>query len=503
MENTDDEKPLIIIVSNRGPFQFQEEASGEFTAVRGSGGLVTALGALAQQHDVLWVAAALSESDRRWTEQTGRQPQVIDGISLRLIEPEPETYNQYYNEIANPLLWFIQHQLWDTPRKPSITRATWNAWHEGYTQINAQFATAVAASLPDTDRPVIILPQDYHLYLLPAFLREKLGERATIQPFIHIPWPGPDAWRILPGTIRTQMLNSLLQADIIGFQTSKDAFNFVQTCRFYLPDAHSYGSRDSISTTKRKVHARAYPISVDVEQVKTLGQEAQTKLLKNQLITFIGDRQLILRVDRIEPSKNILRGLEAFEAMLEAYPEHRERVNMLALLVPSRMAVDEYQDYLQEIMAKAGMINARFNDPFWEPIRIIVGDSYHRAIAAMQLYDVLLVNPIADGMNLVAKEGALLNQKNGNLLLSEHAGAFYELQEYAMNVSPFDVYGTAQALHDALVMPEAERQRNATGLRRIVEEADVQEWFQDQVRDALRISAIHASKAATSGTPSA
>jgi trehalose 6-phosphate synthase len=487
MSNDNQNNPLIVIASNRGPFTFETREDGSYRVSRGSGGLVTALGALAQKHDVLWVASAMSDADRQWATEQGDQIQEVEEIYLKLVIHDEAQYQKYYNTISNPLLWFIQHQLWDIPRSPTITRQTWDAWENGYRPINKGFAEAIASSLADQDpnRPVVIFVQDYHLYMVPHYLRQIVSDRVQIQPFIHIPWPGPDAWRILPAAMRTPMLASLLQSDCIGFQTEKDAFNFVQTCRFYLPGAHSHGSRNSIDYKGRTVKANTYPISVDVEMVKELAGETETRLLKGELISFISDRRLILRVDRIEPSKNILRGLEAYRTLLEVYPEHRGKVQMLALLVPSRMEVDEYQDYLQQIMAQAGMINAEFSEALWEPVRIVVGDNYHRAIGAMQIYDALLVNPIADGMNLVAKEGVLVNQRDGILLLSEHAGAFYELGDHALTVSSFDIYGTAQAMNEALTMPAVERQERAEALRAIVEKADVRRWFYDQLEDAL------------------
>jgi len=498
---TDPTQPLIIIASNRGPFSFKKKGRG-FSMERGAGGLVTALGALAERHDVLWVASAMSEDDRAWSQQHGGQVQEVAGIRLKLVEPNLEDYEGYYNEIANPLLWFIQHQLWDTPRTPSITQKTWDAWEKGYKPVNKLFAQAMAEAAKEAGRPVIILPQDYHLYMVPYYLRRMVGEGVQIQPFVHIPWPGPDAWRILPPVMRSAIFKSLLESNRVGFQTAKDAFNFVQTCRFYL-DAHAYGRRDAVEYKGRDVGAVSYPISVDVEYLNQLVHEPNTKLERANLRNSVGDRQVILRVDRVEPSKNNLRGFQAYRALLERYPEHRGKVQMLALLVPSRMEVGEYQDYLGEIMTVAGIINAEFSDSIWEPVRIILGDNYVRAIAAMQMYDVLLVNPLADGMNLVAKEGVVANQKDGVLVLSEYAGAFYELGEHALIVSPFDVYGTAEAMHTALTMPAAERQQRAQALRAIVTKADVREWFAAQVADALRAASNQASNSSTSATPSA
>jgi trehalose 6-phosphate synthase len=496
-----DSQPLIIIASNRGPFSFKKKGRG-FSVERGAGGLVTALGALAERHEVLWVASAMSEDDRAWSRQRDGRVESVEGIRLKLVEPTLENYDGYYNEIANPLLWFIQHQLWDTPRTPSITEQTWSAWENGYKPVNKLFATAIAEAAKDANRPVIVLPQDYHLYMVPFYLRKLLGESAQIQPFVHIPWPGPDAWRILPQPMRDTLLKSLLQSDRVGFQTEKDAFNFVQTCRFYL-GAHAYGRRNAVEYKGRDVGASTYPISVDVEKMKQLAGEQVTQLERSQLVNSVGDRQVILRVDRVEPSKNNLRGFQAYRALLEKHPEHRGKIQLLALLVPSRMEVGEYQNYLGEIMAEAGTINAQYSDSIWEPVRIILGDNYQRAIAAMQMYDVLLVNPLADGMNLVAKEGVLVNRKNGVLVLSEYAGAFYELGEHALIVSPFDVYGTAEALHRGLTMPEGERETRAKALREIVTKADVREWFASQVDDALRALRTQASSSSTSGTPSA
>lgn len=497
-----DQDPLIVIASNRGPYSFKLKKDGKFAAKRGEGGLVTALAALADNHDVLWISAALSKDDQEWALRYGAdKPQKVGKMLLKMITPDRRRYRMYYNVISNPLLWFIQHELWDLPRNPLITSETWESWEKGYVPINQQFADAIAEMVQGTDRPVIIFPQDYHLYLVPKFLRERLGDRVQIQPFIHIPWPGPDSWRILPEPMRAAILESLLTADRVGFQTERDAFNFIQTCRIYVEDAHSRGSRTFIEYRGRRIDAKAYPISIDVEKVQALAEEQSTRLLKRQLLMTIGDNQLILRTDRIEPSKNILRGLLAYRTLLEKYPEHRGKVKMLQLLVPSRMEVNEYQSYLQEIMAAAAMINADFSDDLWEPVRTIIGNNYARAVAAMELYRVLLVNPVSDGMNLVAKEGALVNKKDGVLILSEHAGAFYELGEHALVISPYDVHSTAEAMHRALTMPQEERHQRAEALREIIRANDVKAWFRDQVEDALAALDSQPKNSSTPATP--
>jgi trehalose 6-phosphate synthase len=494
-------EPLIVIASNRGPYAFKQRSDGKFASRRGEGGLVTALAAVADKHDVLWISAALSKDDQEWAKRHEGKPQTVGNMRLQMLIPERQRYRAYYNVISNPLLWFIQHELWDSPRNPVITQETWDAWENGYVAINRQFADVIADSLPDEDRPIIVFPQDYHLYLVPKFLRESLGDRVQIQPFVHIPWPGPDAWRMLPAPMRKLLFESMLASDRVGFQTQTDAFNFIQTCRVFVPDAHSRGSRHSIEYDGRVVEARAYPISIDVAKVESLADDQHTRLFKQNLLGRFGDNKLILRTDRIEPSKNILRGLLAYRTLLEVHPEHRGKVKFVQLLVPSRMEVNEYQTYLQEIMAAAAMINADFSDDIWEPVRTIIGNNYARAIAAMQLYDVLVVNPVSDGMNLVAKEGVLVNQRDGVLVLSERAGAYYELGDDSLVISPYDVYSTSEAMHTALTMPPEERHRRAEALRAQVKGHSVTEWFYNQVTDALEALTSQSKKSSTPSTP--
>jgi len=498
--------PLIVIASNRGPFSFTQNEDGTFDYRKGAGGLVTALSAVAENNKVQWVATAISKDDHAWVAANPDGAEV-DGIDLKMIAPPEDQYDAYYNVIANPLIWFIHHEMWDMPRSPVIDKTTWDAWENGYVAVNQLMADALVEAVKDIAKAgkqqVFIFPQDYHLYMLPGMLRDALGETVQIQPFIHIPWPGPDSWRVLPSQIRNAILVSLLKSDRVGFQTSKDAFNFVQTCRFYLDGAHSYGSRSSIEYDERKVFANAYPISVNVEKIEALASEGETRLLKELIIGIVGDRKLILRVDRMEPSKNILRGFQAYRALLEEHPELHNKITMMALLVPSRMAVDEYQSYLKDVMTEVGFINADFSDEWWEPVRLILGDNYPRAVAAMQLYDVLLVNPIADGMNLVAKEGPLVNTRDGVLILSEDAGAYYELGKQALTVTPTDVYGTSEALYAALKMPPEERAQRSAALRKIVKENDVQMWFQAQLDDATRADSEKDKKSSTPPTPKA
>jgi trehalose 6-phosphate synthase len=480
----------LVIAANRAPVTFEEAEDGTVELRRGGGGLVTALtGLFRHTPDATWIACARTKADTAW--EKGKVT-FDDGteVGVRFLSPAEDAYEGYYNVIANPLLWFLQHSMWDVPRAPVIDRATWRAWEDGYRVINCQFADAIAQQVRASSRPTLVMLQDYHLYLAARYLRAGLRkrQRPTVLHFVHIPWPGPEYWRILPPTMREAILNGLCAVDLLGFQTQADAQSFLRTCQAHLPKAKVKNKRKYVRYKKHVTYVRDFPISIDVEALRQLAISAEVAEHRAELEDMIGNRKLILRIDRIEPSKNIVRGFLAFEEMLELYPEHRGNVQLLALLVPSRMDVGEYRAYLDDIMATAGRVNAAYGDSEWEPVRVLVGDSYPRAVAAMQLYDVLLVNAIVDGMNLVAKEGPILNTRDGVLILSERAGARQQLEAEALIVSPCDVYATAEALHQALDMSPGERRTRAQHLCDLVEGEDITAWLCRQLETVVDLN---------------
>jgi trehalose 6-phosphate synthase len=356
--------------------------------------------------------------------------------------------------------------------------------------VNRLFAEAIVEQVRAMSRPTLVMLQDYHLYLVARFVRTKMrpSERPTLLHFVHIPWPGTEYWRILPPAMRQAILDGLCAVDVLGFQTREDGLNFIRTCQSYLPRAHASLKRRRVWYRNHAMHVRDFPISIDVGTLRQLAASQEVTEYRSTLQEVVGDRRLILRIDRIEPSKNIVRGFQAFEEMLALYPEHRGQVQFLALLVPSRMDVEEYQDYLGELMAAAGRINAQYGTSKWEPVRVLVGDSYPRAVAALQLYDALLVNSIADGMNLVAKEGPIVNQGDGVLILSEGAGAHQQLEPGAIVISPCDVYATAEALHQALVMSPEKRLERAERLRWLIEQEDITAWLCRQLETVAELN---------------
>jgi trehalose 6-phosphate synthase len=475
------ENRQLIIAANRGPVTFDTAEDGNLLVQRGSGGLVTALTGLVRYADVTWIACARTETDAAWRAGTVS----FDAGELRIdfLTPDVAVYDGYYNIIANPLLWFLQHSMWDVSRAPVIDRSTWLAWDNGYVVVNRLFADAIVKHIRTARRAIVML-QDYHLYLAARGIRDQIRTRrqAMLLHFIHIPWPGPGYWRILPGTMRQAIFDSLCAVDLLGFQTREDALNFMRSCESYLPGVHVNYRRGRIWYRNRMTHVRDFPISIDVDALRRLADSPEVARYRSEFEALIGQRQLILRIDRIEPSKNIIRGFQAYEELLELYPSYRGQVKFLALLVPSRLEVDEYQRYLDELMAAAGRINAHYGDSQWEPVRLLVGEDYPRAVAALQLYDVLLVNAIADGMNLVAKEGPIVNQRAGVLVLSERTGARQQLEPGAIVIAPCDVYATAEALHQALSMPAPRREELTARLRWAIERDDLQAWLHQQLQ---------------------
>jgi trehalose 6-phosphate synthase len=472
----------LIVTANRGPVTFTMAEDGHLEPQRGEGGLVTALTGLCRQSGGVWIACARTEADAAWRSGTVTMAEDCE-IKVRFLTPEPAVYEQYYNVIANPLLWFLQHSMWDVPRAPVIDRATWQAWDEGYVVVNRLFAQAIAEQVRAANRPTLVMLQDYHLYLVARYLREMLPprERPTLMHFVHIPWPGVDYWRILPPAMRQPILDGLCAADLLGFQTRDDGLDFIRTCESLLLRARVNFKHGRVWYRNHSTYVRDFPISIDVGALRQLARSQEVAQYRTEFQNLVGDRQMILRIDRTEPSKNIVRGFQAFEELLEVHPEYHEQVVFLALLVPSRIEVGEYQDYLDDLMAAAGRVNAKFGTSEWEPIRILVGENYPRAVAALQLYDVLLVNAIADGMNLVAKEGPIVNRRDGVLVLSERTGARQQLEHGALVISPCDVHMTADVLHLALAMAPEERRERAERLRSSIEREDIDAWLRWQL----------------------
>ncbi|HYH28239.1 MAG TPA: trehalose-6-phosphate synthase [Actinomycetota bacterium] len=469
----------LLVASNRGPVEFVTGPDGEPEAKRGSGGLATALASAVQATGGLWVAAAMTDGDRAQALATpnGRTNVATDDgkLRVRLLTVDPQAYQRYYDEVSNRLLWFAHHALWDLSREPVFDRRTKRDWG-AYRQTNRVFAEALAQEAEG--RPANILVQDYHLALVPAMLRE-LAPSARIAHFHHVPFASPDRMALLPAWLRVELLEGLLGADLLGFQTARWASAFVSACRL-LPGARVDEASRTVEWQDRRVRVGVYPIAGDASALREQASAPEVDAKLRELDAWRGDRALLLRVDRTEPSKNVVRGFLAFEELLRAKPELRDRVAFLALLNPSRRSLAEYRQYTEDCLAAAARIREAFGP---DVVDVRVDDDFPEVLAAYRLYDVLLVNPLFDGMNLVAKEGPVVNERNGALILSRNAGAYAELGQHALPVDPLDVAGTAAAIESAMGMSATERARRARALRRIARSGTPSAWVEAQLGD--------------------
>ncbi len=485
----DPSRRKLIVVSNRAPVSYGREEGGERFARRGGGGLVTALRPLVSRHEVIWIASAMTDEDRVVAAETGGAAFDETGrdgapYRLRLVAHDEGDFDRYYNVFANPMLWFLQHHLWDLVRAPSLDYELYEAW-ASYEAVNEGFARAVLEELEDEPDAAVWF-HDYHLYLAPRTVR-RVRPSAALAHFVHIPWPEADYWTVLPEEMRRALHEGLLANDVIGFHTRRWRDNFLASTAAVL--GATVDPEDGVVEHEgRRTLVTAHPISVDVAEFDELAQSASVLAEEDDLALFRPER-VVLRVDRTDPSKNIVRGFRAFELYLERHPEVHGDVGMLALLDPSRQDIPQYAAYLDEINDTVHDVNRRFATSDWQPITLEIRDDFPRSVAAYKQYDVLLVNAIFDGLNLVAKEAPLVNERGGVLVLSENAGAHEELGRWALTVNPFDVVGQAEAIHNALELPAPGRHARAEAIRAHVREHDLEAWLAAQLADLDRVSA--------------
>ena len=447
----------VILVSNRGPVSFEAGEDGARVTRRGGGGLVSALSGLTRVTPILWVSAALTDEDvevQREAEddEDGRFP--LPGVGQdtlgRFVVMDRQTYHRHYNLISNPMMWFIQHYLWDLSNVPDIRREEQDAWELGYQVVNRLFAAAVSTELEQHPDALVML-HDYHLYTAPEAIRLAHPD-AFLHFFVHIPWSQPDYWRVLPAHIREAVLRGLLANDIVAFHTARYARNFMLCCEDLLDAPVDY-QRRVVPWQGREVWVRSYPISVNAEAFEGMSSSAEVVAEEGPILRRRRSH-LIVRVDRADLSKNAIRGFKAFDVLLDDHPELAEQITFLALVQPSRGDIPEYVEYMDKIRTTVSHINTKHGNTDWMPIDLRVEENLNQALAAYKHFDVLLVNPIFDGMNLVAKEGPLLNERDGVLVLSENAGAHEELGAFALSVNPFDIEDQAQAAPEVRFVEE-------------------------------------------------
>ncbi|MEU0030274.1 trehalose-6-phosphate synthase [Streptomyces sp. NPDC006335] len=472
----------VLVASNRGPVSYEVQDDGSLKPKRGGGGLVSGLSAIGPEADALWVCSALSDGDR----EAVRQGVGEDGV--RMLPIPADVHADAYNGIANSVLWFVHHLLYQTPLEPSFDAEFRRQW-ASYETYNRAFAEALAQEAAEG---AAVLVQDYHLCLVPGMLRE-LRPDLRIAHFSHTPWAPVEYFRMLPDDIRAQLVWGMLGADRLGFLTWRWAFGFMacaneidaERIQVYSPVPSEPKSIEHTATgvpPLRTTWIGVHGLGADAEFLRARSHEADVEERIVALREEIGaGRKTIVRVDRTELSKNIVRGLHAYRRLLESRPEWRERVVHVAFAYPSRQDLAVYRDYTAEVQRVAQEINDTFGTPGWTPVLLNLKDDFARSLAAYRLADVALVNPIRDGMNLVAKEVPVVSDEGCALVLSREAGAYEELGEDAIVVNPYDVEQTAAALHEALTMPAHERAERAKRLAAAATALPPAQWFLDQL----------------------
>ena len=468
----------VVLVSNRGPVSFIESDDG-FSFKKGAGGLAGAMDPVARElgEDAVWVAAATSETDRKALAagELDELPKEL-GYRVRLLDIDPDTYSQYYDIVSNRMLWFANHCLWNEVSVGEFGEDEAKAWESAYVPVNEAFAAAV---LEQADADDLILFQDYHLAVAPRLVREQRPDQ-TIFHFTHSSFC-VDGFDPLPEPVHKGVIEGLLGADLLGFHVASWVNGFIECCAIAGYDVDR--ERGCVEHDGRTIWVRAYPIPIDAAALQ--------ELAASQTVRTWGDRFLeeatgpsLVRADRTEPSKNIVRGFEAFGALLDRREDLRD-VTFFACLYPSRQSMPEYRQYLSEIDDAIARVNGRHPDA----IRMFLKDDYERTLGALSIYDVLLVNPIMDGMNLVSKEGVAVNRRDGALVLSRGAGSFQELGEFAVQIEDgLDIEETASAIERALELSRAERRTALEGARSVVEASKPDTWIYGQIEDLEAIA---------------
>jgi trehalose 6-phosphate synthase len=487
----------VLVASNRGPVTYQFAADGTLAATRGGGGMIggvsSGLAAVGPEVAVTWICAPLSDADRMLARQ---DPQALDrdGIPVRMLDIPQDTFDRAYNNVANSALWFVHHMLFDTPNQPQFGYQFGRDW-EAYLAYNEAFADALAdEALAPASGGVRVLIQDYHLSLAPRLLRERLDglPAAGIGHFSHTPWAPPDYYRLLPREVGRAVLDGMLGADRVGFHAGRWAAAFLDCCEATLgaevrrAEAGGAGPAGWVRYRGRRTEVEVHPLGVDAPALRARARADDVQAHVASLSPAADRRKLIVRVDRTELSKNIVRGLAAYRELLATRPEWRGRVVHLAFAYPSRSAIPEYRAYTDHVRRVAQEIVEEFRTPDWNPLILEVRDDYPRSLAACALADVLLVNPIRDGMNLVAQEGPVLSERGCAVVLSREAGAAATLGDDALLVNPYDVSETAAALHQALAMPDAERRRRSAALAATAAACPPARWLGDQLASLER-----------------
>lgn len=454
-------RPLLI-ASNRGPVSFKL-IDDELVASRGAGGLVSGIGPLVSGTETTWMAAGLSEGDRQAASSGTIE---AEGFRVRTLDIDPSDLEMAYNTIANETLWYIYHDLYERSRLPVIDSEWYEAW-AAFRRYNRVFSDKI---VEEAEPESIVLLQDYHLALAAPRIRDERPDISIVH-FSHTPFPTPGALRILPELARTELLLGYMAAGQLGFHSSRWSDAFVDCCRENLG--------------VRPTNTFVSPLGSDADLLRETAASPECETELAALETVVGDRFVVGRAERLELSKNILRGFWAYDELLAMRPDLHGEIVFAASFSPTRAGVTDYGRYRAEVETAIAEINARWGTDDWTPIYAVIENNYPQAIAVLRRYDALLVNPIRDGLNLVATEGPIVNERDGLVLLSREAGVFDEMSGIAAEVHAYDITQTAQAMSDMIDMDPEQRKEIAADLLDIATSRNPRMWLDEQLAAAV------------------
>ncbi len=400
-----------------------------------------------------------------------------------LIILDKKKYNEFYNTFSNSILWFMHHQLWDLDDKPQINDDAHQAWLS-YEYVNKEFADKIVEEIKSAENESLIMIQDYHLETCPGYIREQF-EDVFLSQFIHIPWPQSEYFSILPEYMQEAIIKGLLSNDIIGFHIEKYVKNFLMICEEYADEVDF--KKNIVHYDGREIFVKNYPISVDAARLNKLARSDEVLKHEQYVKKLKGNNFLIYRTERTDPSKNIVRGFKAYDLFFQKHPEFQGKVTFFVTGISTRENVKEYRDYKVKVNDIISEINEKYSNNVWKPIVPHFNAEYSLVTAALKNYDCLLVNSIHDGMNIVPKEGSILNENNGVLIISETTGAYEELKEYSININALDISQTAEAIYKAITMEQEEREKRLNGLKEIIRQYDVYKWMGEQFKDIQKL----------------
>ncbi len=474
-QNPDD--GTVVIIANRGPHDFVWE-EGRWIAKPGTTGLVSMITPLARQPDVAWfccVSEPPENGAERHTIFTTARDQTDSDLNVVPVPLPADIYQGFYGEISNEILWMLQHHIiGDDIIFDEKRHVAWTS----YIEANRRMAEAIQI----TAIPVrAFLIHDYHLYVLPRMLRELFPQTPSLH-FLQIPFPDPSILKLLPRAWSDAILHGLLGADVVGFQTPGDGRSFLACCEDLAGVQVDYHSRTVISGG-RLIRVRAFPPSTDPSNLRafqiTAPVEESRKRLATEAVAF-----QVVRVDRLDPSKNQVLGFTAFGRFLELHPEFCGKVQFLAFLIPARTDLTVYLEYHDAVYREVERINARFRDASgFDPIKVFYTNDRALTLAALEMADLLLAIPRHDGMNVTVKEWAILSKKPGVLVLSETAGIAQGNRANALLVSPLDLEGIAEAIATGLQMAPEERATRLGRIRGQIENWTATDWLEAQLRE--------------------